>query len=169
MVGLPPALGTLALAAVFSAEMSSADAILFMLSTSLSKDLYKRFLRPDASDGQVLTVARWAAIAGGGLSLILALTLTTVIESLTIFYAVLGVILTVPLVAGLYSRRPGVPEALAAVGVGLSALAVAHLGSWDEIHVLLNPTLVGIGLSAGAFLLVLIVRRLRESRTGTSV
>ena len=35
-----------ALAAVFSAEVSTCDAILFMLSTSLSKDLYKRFLKP---------------------------------------------------------------------------------------------------------------------------
>ena len=43
---LPPALGLLGLAAVFSAEVSSADAGLFMLSTSLSKDLYKGFLRP---------------------------------------------------------------------------------------------------------------------------
>ena len=32
---LPPAVGSLALAAVFSAEVSSADAVLFMLSTSL--------------------------------------------------------------------------------------------------------------------------------------
>ena len=51
---LPPAVGSLALAAVFSAEVSSADAVLFMLSTSLSQDLYRRFLRPDASDRQVL-------------------------------------------------------------------------------------------------------------------
>ncbi|GIT51214.1 MAG: hypothetical protein Ct9H300mP15_14270 [Gemmatimonadota bacterium] len=35
--------GALGLAAVFSAEVSSPDAILFMLSTSLSKDLYKRY------------------------------------------------------------------------------------------------------------------------------
>ncbi len=63
--GLPALLGALGLAAVFSAEISSADAILFMLSTSLSKDLYKRFVRPDASDAQVLKVARLAALSGG--------------------------------------------------------------------------------------------------------
>ena len=40
---LSPALGALALAAVFSAEVNTCDALLFVLSTSLSQDLYKRF------------------------------------------------------------------------------------------------------------------------------
>ena len=45
---LPPWLGALGLAAIFSAEVSTCDAILFMLATSLSKDLYNRFVRPEA-------------------------------------------------------------------------------------------------------------------------
>ena len=49
------------LAAVFSAEVSAADAVLFMLSTSLTQALYKRFVNPAASDRQVLTIARGAA------------------------------------------------------------------------------------------------------------
>lgn len=159
MVGLPPALGTLALAAVFSAEISSADAVLFMLSTSLSKDLYKRFLRPEASDARVLSVARWAAVAGGGLSLVLALTLSTVIESLTIFYSVLGVMLFVPLVAGLHSRRPGAPEALLAIAGGLVALVAGRLADSSGIHVLLDPALVGIGVSAVAFAMLTYLRK----------
>ena len=51
---LPWLVGTVALAAVFSAEVSTCDAILFMLSTSLSQDLYKRFINRQASDAQVL-------------------------------------------------------------------------------------------------------------------
>ena len=61
---LPSWLGALALAAVFSTEVNTCDAILFMLSTSLSQDLYKRFLRPEATDAQLLRVARLAAVAG---------------------------------------------------------------------------------------------------------
>jgi Na+/proline symporter len=45
---LPPWVGGLALAALFAAEISTADAVLFMLSTSFSRDLYQRFLRPGA-------------------------------------------------------------------------------------------------------------------------
>ena len=53
MHDLPFWVGALGLAAVFSAEVSAADAVLFMLATSLSQDLYKRFVNPAASDRQV--------------------------------------------------------------------------------------------------------------------
>ena len=43
---LPPILGALGLAAVFSTEVNTADAILFMLSTSLSQDLYSGYVNP---------------------------------------------------------------------------------------------------------------------------
>ena len=72
METLPPLVGALGLAALFSAEVSSSDAILFMLSTSLSQDLYRRFVSPAATDTQVLRVARWAAVAGGILGTALA-------------------------------------------------------------------------------------------------
>jgi SSS family solute:Na+ symporter len=93
---LSPALGALALAAVFSAEVNTCDALLFMLSTSLSQDLYKRFLRPQATDAQLLRVARWAAFAGGVGGVLFALRLATVIDALKIFYSLLGVTLLVP-------------------------------------------------------------------------
>ncbi|HET8644667.1 MAG TPA: sodium:solute symporter family protein, partial [Vicinamibacteria bacterium] len=53
---LPGAVGALALAALFAAEISTADAVLFMLATSLSRDLYQAVLRPGATDGQLLRV-----------------------------------------------------------------------------------------------------------------
>ena len=62
---LPPLVGAIGLAAVFSAEVSAADAVLFMLTTSLSQDLYKRFVNPAATDARVLRVARWTAVASG--------------------------------------------------------------------------------------------------------
>ena len=157
--GLPPLLGALGLAAVFSAEVSSADAVLFMLSTSLSKDLYKRFLAPDATDAQVLRVARLAAVGGGVIGVGLAVVQPTVLGALTIFYSVLSVSLFVPIVAGLHSRRPGVPEVLAAIGGGIAVLAVARLSALNESSRLLDPTLLGIAASGVAFLLVFAVRR----------
>ena len=160
MLGLPPALGAIGLAAVFSAEVSSADAILFMLSTSLSEDLYKRFVRPDASDRQVLRVARWAAVLGGGAGVALALGLPSVIGALSVFYTFLSVSLLVPVVAGLHSRKPGTPEALAAIGAGVATVVAARLvgitggAAW-------YATWLGIFVSANAFVLVFAVRGMR--------
>ena len=60
---LPPSIGIVALAAVFSAEVSSADAVLFMLATSASRDLYRR-LRTPARD-RARGAARGADRRGG--------------------------------------------------------------------------------------------------------
>lgn len=157
-VGLPPALGAVGLAAVFSAEISSADAILFMLSTSLSEDLYRRFLRPDARDRDVLRVARGAAVAGGTLGVLLAILLPTVIGSLSIFYSLLGVSLLVPVVAGLHVRRAGVPEALGAIAGGvLLALALRLMGVATTGAA--NAYTWGLVGSAVVFAVVLLIRR----------
>jgi len=157
MYELPAVLGGLGLAAVFSAEVSTCDAILFMLSTSLSQDLYRRFVNPGAGDALVLKVARLAAVGGGLLGVMLAIVSPTVIEALSIFYSLLSVSLFVPIVAGLHSRRAGVPEALAAIGGGVSVLLSVHLatggrgfGSWSPVFVGLIAAGVGFGLVAGA-------------------
>jgi SSS family solute:Na+ symporter len=126
---LPPLIGGVALAAVFSAEVSSADAILFMLATSLSRDLYRRFVNPEASDARILKVARIAAAIGGGAGVAIAIVSPTVIGVLSIFYTLLSVSLFVPVVAGLYLRRVGTPEALTATGgEGIGPLSPALAG-----------------------------------------
>jgi SSS family solute:Na+ symporter len=153
-LGLPTLFGALGLAAVFSAELSSADAILFMLSTSLSKDIYKRYVAPDADDARVLRVARTAAVVGGGLGVALAIVIPTVIASLTVFYSVLSVSLFVPVVAGLHTRRPGVPEALAAIGAGVTTLFAVRLSPLADISRWLDPTALGIVASGIVFALV---------------
>jgi SSS family solute:Na+ symporter len=160
---LPPFLGALTLAAIFSAEVSTCDAILFMLSTSLSKDLYKRFIRPGATDAQLLAVARGAAVAGGALGVLLAIVLPNVVAALTIFYSLLAVSLFVPVVGGLYTTRAGTREALAAIGAGVvTLLAVRSL--FAARYPWLDPTLAGTVAAAAAYFAVL---GLRPKATGT--
>jgi SSS family solute:Na+ symporter len=158
---MTPLLGALALAAIFSAEVSTCDAILFMLSTSLSQDLYKRFVNPAASDRQVLAVARGAAALGGAAGVALAVALASVVSALTIFYSLLAASLFVPVVGGLYTRRAGTPEALAAIAAGVTTLLVARFAlaaRWPW----LDPTLAGIAAAAVAYGGVM---ALRSSRT----
>lgn len=161
-LGLPALLGALGLAAVFSAEVSSADAVLFMLSTSMSQDIFKRYIRPDATDADVLRVARLAAAVGGAGGIVMTLMLESVISSITIFYSIMSVCLFVPLLAGLYSRRPGVPEALAAIGSGVSALVAVQLAEHFEVFARpawISATGVGILVSGCVFAVVFLIRR----------
>jgi SSS family solute:Na+ symporter len=150
---LPAWLGALALAAVFSTEVDTCDAILFMISTSASKDFYKRFLRPEASDAELLRVARLAAVAGGMVGVLLAIVLQTVIGALTIFYSLLVVTLFVPILGGLYTGRARSSAALAAIAAGVLTLIVVRTGMAGAYR-WLDPTLAGIIAAAVAFVTV---------------
>jgi solute:Na+ symporter, SSS family len=125
MHDLPFWVGALGLAAVFSAEVSAADAVLFMLATSLSQDLYKRVINPAATDKQVLLVARWASVFGGAAAVVVAFLSQSVIDALSLFYTLLAVSFFVPVVAGLYSRRARPADALAAIAGGVLMVIVA--------------------------------------------
>ena len=144
MRDVPPLVGGLGLAAVVSAEISAADAILFMLATSLSRDLYRGFLRRDASDRQVLAAARSAAVAGGVLGVSLAIVAPSVIDVLGVFYTLLTVCLFVPVVAGLYWRRTGTTEVLAAMGGGVTAFLAAQVATGGAGFGPLSPQLAGL-------------------------
>lgn len=153
---LSPWLGAIALSAVFSTEVDTSDAVLFMLSTSLSQDLYKRYLNPSASDRTMLSVARLAAIGGGALGVLMSIWLATVVEGLSIFYSLLGVTLLAPVVGGLFLRRAGQPEALASIAAGVLTWLILRFVMTGRPW--LDPTLFGLVAAAGVFVIVFGVR-----------
>jgi solute:Na+ symporter, SSS family len=155
---LPPWIGALALAAVFSTEVDTCDAILFMISTSVSKDLFQRYVRPTASDRELLGVARISAVGGGVLGVLLSIYLSTIVQAMTVFYSLLGVSLFVPVLGGLYSRRAGQAEALAAIAAGVLTLLVVRF-AFAGRYPWLDPTLSGLVSAGVAFVGVMISRR----------
>jgi len=159
MYDVPFWVGALGLAAVFSAEVSAADAVLFMLATSLSKDLYKRFVKPEADDREVVRVARLASVAGGVAALGVAFLSKTVIAALSLFYTLVGVGLFVPVVAGLYMRRARAPEALAAIGGGIVAVVAARLWNDGNAIGVFTPAMCGLAAAAAAFAIVALFTR----------
>jgi SSS family solute:Na+ symporter len=141
---MPPIAGAIGLAAVFSAELSAADASLFMLTTSLSQDLYKRFIHREADDRQVLRMARLSTIASGVLAVAIALVSASVINTLKIFYTLLGVSLFVPIVAGLYVPRTSNRAALASIGAGVSVMLVVYIATAGAGWGVVTPALAGL-------------------------
>jgi SSS family solute:Na+ symporter len=120
---MPGWLGLFTLAAVFSAEISASDAILFMLSSSLSVDLYKTFLKPGAADRELLVIGRVTAVAGAGVGVALAMVLPSIITALQIFYTLMAVALSAPLIVGLYSRRPTAARAVVSIVTSVALTA----------------------------------------------
>jgi len=159
---LPFWVGALGLAAIFSAELSAADALLFMLSTSFSQDIYKRFFRPAAGDAQVIAWARLAAFTGALLAFVMAVVVTKdVIDALGIFYVLLGVSLFVPIVAGLFTGRGDATAALCAIAGGVLLAAAVQWRSRSGFLYGLPSAMWGIGLAGATYMIAaaLIPRR----------
>jgi SSS family solute:Na+ symporter len=163
---LPIAVGGLLLAAIFSAEVSAADAVLFMLSTSLSQDLYRRFLNPSARDTQVLRVARLAAVAGGGLGILVAIVTPTIVGALSVFYAMLGATVLVPVLVATHARVDRRREVLASILAGAGAVILVQLSGIGRPGTWWTPATVGV-LSAGAIYLlgVTVMKLARRTET----
>ena len=160
---LPVTVGSIGLAALVAAEISSADAILFMLSTSLSRDLYQRFIRPDAADADVLRVARLTSVVAGLAGVVIAILVTkAVADALGFFYTLLSVSLFVPIVGGLFWRGLGASQALVAMVVGVVVAAAAHFGLASPLPPEVTPATVGIAASLSAA--VVASRPLRPGR-----
>jgi solute:Na+ symporter, SSS family len=158
MHGLPAAVGGLGLAAVFSAELSSADAALFMLTTSLSQDFYRRFVNRDATEARMLRVSRITAVVSGMLGVGVALTAASVIDSLTIFYTLLSVALFVPIVGGLSVASAGSREAVAAVVCGVGTAVVRQFAFAGVSLYGFTPAMAGIAAALAVFSLLLVFR-----------
>ncbi len=156
---VPPAIGALALAAVFSAEMSAADAVLFMLSTSGARDLYKSFVKPAASDREVLQAARIAAVVGAAFGYGLTFIYPTVLDALRLFYSILVVSLFAPVLGGLFLPRAGRPAAVAAIVAGVIVLVAMQAATAGRGVGWAQPSFFGLVASSVAYLALARFRR----------
>jgi SSS family solute:Na+ symporter len=149
--GVPVWIGAFALAAVFAAEISSADAVLFMLSTSGARDIYKRFINRHATDAQLLTAVRVIAVAAAAIGYVLIFVVGTVIGALQVFYSVMVVSLLVPILATLLMKRPPVSAAYASVIAGIAALFAVSWMTGGRGYGWAQPVFVASLVSAAAF------------------
>ena len=154
----PAWLGGLMLAAIFSAEVSSADAVLFMLSTSVARDLVQTLRRREMPDRQLLRVTRITAVIAGAGGVALAVWLQSILSALMIFYSLLTVSLAAPLLAGLYSKGTPAAAATASIVTAAPVTLAVHLWTQGQGWGPLSPVAVGI-LVSGVTLALFSVNR----------
>lgn len=166
---LPIAVGAIGLGALFMADVSSADAALFAVSTSFSQDFYRRFFNPRADDRQVLKAARLSAIGGGIVSTGLAIVSESVVDAIAVFYGLVGVCLFVPLIVGLHTGRAGAPEAFASVFGGFAVGVAALIFLEAPLFGVFTGNLLGILAAATGFGVMFWARRRNARQHGTLV
>jgi len=98
--------------------------------------LYKEFIRPQATEKQLLF--RIAADFDGGrhAEVVLAMLLPSIIAALSIFYGLVTVSLFVPVVAGILSNRPTAATAMVSLAL---AVPEPSLFTWLRRAKALNP------------------------------
>ncbi|MBQ3403423.1 MAG: sodium:solute symporter family protein [Synergistaceae bacterium] len=142
---------SLALAGIFAAEVSTADTVLYMLAGSLTNDIIKRFITPGITDRALLRLSRIITLICGAIGVVLALRLESIISALTIFYSLMSVSLSAPLIFGLFTDRASNFGAVlsAVLGVALTVYMTygGFGGSLEVLGVKLNASTCGIILS----------------------
>lgn len=138
---MPMLIASAALAAIFAAEVSTADTVLYMLAGSLTNDIYKRFFNPKIQDEKLLFASRIVSVISGIIGVILALKLESIISALTIFYSLMSVSLAAPLIFGLFTERA---SNLGAIFSALGGIAVTLFLTFYESSERYVNLLVGI-------------------------
>ena len=142
---------SLALAGIFAAEVSTADTVLYMLAGSLTNDIYKRFINPKVGDEKLLRLSRIVTVICGVAGVILALRLESIISALTIFYSLMSVSLSAPLIFGLFTERANNSGAVMSAVSGVALTVYMTFGGFggfiDVMGVRLNASTCGIILS----------------------
>ena len=152
---LPFGISALALSAIFAAEVSTCDTVLYMLATSLSKDLYKTFFRPQATDQQLLSVSRKISVLCGIVGIFVALFMANIITALAIFYSLMTVSLAAPFLFGLFTQRASTKGAFLSAGLGVALVLGLQLFHGGKGFGILNATSLGILTAAVVMLLSL--------------
>ena len=105
---------------VLAAVMSTTDRLMLTIGTYFSWDIYKKILKPDAPDKQVLLVSQISVFVAAAVTLVLAISPPDMLVWL--IWAGIGIMFAtfaVPLLARLYWRRATREGALACMALGL--------------------------------------------------
>jgi len=142
---LPGGFTGLMFAAILAAQMSTLSAFMVAASALLSRNVYKKWLNPEASDARLVLVARWAGLLTVAAGVGFALTVKGVADALTIFWAVTtftGLFMW----AGLLWRRTNSAGAWASFAVMVPIwLALGPVGQMDWVrHLFPNAEWLGI-------------------------
>lgn len=156
---LPSFVGTLMLAAVTSAMMSTVDSLLLVAGSALSEDIYRNLMHRDASPKRRLLVARIGILVVGLLPLIAVLTGFAegeLVQFIVIlFTAIMGAGFFTPVVGGVLWKRASKEGAIAAMVGG-----VLVTGLWKAFgSPAIYPVLPGFATSILLFIVVSLLTR----------
>ncbi|ADV65026.1 sodium:solute symporter family protein [Desulfurococcus mucosus] len=120
----PPWIAGLGLSAILGATMSSADSDMLCASSIFSKDIYQKFIRPKASDREIILITRAGIAVIGGISILIALLRLDIITVNTFAFMLRAAGPFAPFLFGIFrekvSRNAGIVAIIAGSVAGVA-------------------------------------------------
>jgi sodium/proline symporter len=141
---LPAAVTGLVMAAIMAAIMSTADSLLLQTGSIASRDLYERFIQPNASERQMVLVSRGLVLAIAIIGYLVALVEPPSVFSIVIFAtSVLGSAFLPAYVCAVWWKKANTPGALTSMVTGAAvAFAWEYTGYVESTQI--APMLAGV-------------------------
>lgn len=149
----PGILSAILLSAVMAAIMSTADSILMQAGTTLSRDIYQRFIDKKASYSRVVLISRLSVLLAGVIGILVAIIQPPRVFDLVVFaFGTLGNSFMVAYIASVYwknANKVGVLSSM--IAGGLSNILWTSL-NWEAVTGI-HPFLAGLIISIIAMLI----------------
>lgn len=149
---LPRALAGLMITAILAAVMSTADSQLIQVASILSRDVYERFINPQATDRQMVTASRMLVLIIGLVGFAVAYFQPPAIFSLVVFaWGVLSNSFLIPMLCSVYWPKANGAGALASmIGGGITNIlwTVLAVEKYTGFHPFFAGLLVSIACMA---------------------
>jgi SSS family solute:Na+ symporter/sodium/proline symporter len=117
--GLPMLGGAILLAAAVAIVLSTGNTFLLVPSTNVSRDIYERFINPQAAEQRKLTVQRSSVVVFGLVGLVLLTQFETVLSMALYAYSLVGASLTPALLACFLWKRVTPQGGVACIAGGM--------------------------------------------------
>jgi len=159
MMDMHPVAGGIVLASIMAAVLSTISPIILASGTMITKDIYQRRLRPDATDAQVLWMSRVTTAIAGVLCIIISIALydsSRILDIVYFAYTLRGSIFVV-LLLGIYwkhtSERGAICGMFVTAAVGLFWVVWKSVTGVYPIHPGFSETYVSVATALVATVL----------------
>lgn len=115
---LPTVIAALCLAAIVAVIVSTADSFLLVPSTNLVRDVYQRFINPDATQRQLVLYSRLAVLLLGIVAFVQVRFFESILEMAIYAYTVYGVGITPALLAAFFWKRATAAGGVSSIAAG---------------------------------------------------
>jgi SSS family solute:Na+ symporter len=167
MMNVNPMAGGIILASILAAILSTISPIILASGTMITKDIYQRVLRPNATDVQVLRMSRITTAAAGCICIIISIILydsSRILDIVYFAYTLRGCLFVV-LLLGIYWKHTSQGGAIAGMFftavTGFVWVAFRTVTGVYPIHPQLNETYISV---AAAFISTVLFSLLMKSK-----